>query len=62
MELTTLFQGIRFHHIYREFNKEADQLSKQALLELVGRLTYFQWVGGVGGPHTHINLFESSLC
>jgi hypothetical protein len=62
MELTTLFQGIRLHHIYMELNKDADQLSKQALLEPVGRLTYFQWVGRVGGPHTHINLFESSFC
>jgi hypothetical protein len=33
MDLTTLFQEISFHHIFREFNKEADQLSKQALLE-----------------------------
>jgi ribonuclease HI len=57
MELTPLFQGISFHHIYREFNKEADQLSKQAILEPKGRLTYFQWVRGVEGPHTHINLF-----
>jgi len=28
MELTTLFQEIIFQHIFREFNKEEDQLSK----------------------------------
>jgi hypothetical protein len=41
MELTTLFQGINFHHIFEEFNKETDQLSKQALLEPENRLTYY---------------------
>jgi hypothetical protein len=61
MELTTLFQGISFHHIYKEFNKETDLLSKRALLEPEGRLTFFQWVGGARGPLTHLNLFEFSL-
>jgi hypothetical protein len=56
-ELTTLFQGIFFHHIFMEFNKEVDRLSKQALLEPKGRLTYFTWERGTTGPQTHIKLF-----
>jgi ribonuclease HI len=31
-ELTTIFQGICFHHIFREFNKEADRLIKTSPL------------------------------
>jgi hypothetical protein len=46
LELTTSFSGIHYHHIYREFNKEVDLLSKQALLEPKGRLSYFIWEGG----------------
>jgi hypothetical protein len=30
--LSRKFQQLKAQHIYREFNKEADQLSKQALL------------------------------
>ena len=26
------FQQLKTHHIYRDFNKEADQLSKEALV------------------------------
>jgi hypothetical protein len=40
-DLIKKFQAISFHHIYREFNKEADQLSKQALLEYEGKITYY---------------------
>jgi ribonuclease HI len=39
--LTTIFQEIIFQHIFREYNKEADRLSKQALLGPKGRLTYY---------------------
>jgi len=35
-DLLKNFQAISFHHIYREFNKEADKISKQALLEHEG--------------------------
>jgi ribonuclease HI len=59
-DLANLFQGISFHHIYRDFNKEADLLSKQALLEPEGRLSFYQWVDGAGGPLTHLNIFEIS--
>jgi len=57
-DLITFFQGISFHHIYMDFNKEANLLSKQALLESEGILSFYQWVGGAGGPLTHLNLFE----
>ena len=57
MELTTLFQGICFHHIIRQFNKEVDRLSKQALLEPKGRLTYFTWEIGTTSPQNHVKSF-----
>jgi hypothetical protein len=55
--LTTNFQEISFHHIFRDFNKEADRLSKQSLLDPKGRLTYYTWENGMTGPLSHINLF-----
>jgi ribonuclease HI len=56
-ELINSFQGIYFQHIYRDFNVEADLLSKQALSEPRGRLSYYVWDGGTTGPTFHINLF-----
>jgi ribonuclease HI len=55
--LTTIFQEINFHHIFREYNKEADRLSKQALLGPKGRLTYYTWENGKAGPLFHLKLF-----
>jgi ribonuclease HI len=46
LELIASFQAIHYHHIYMEFNKVVDLLSKQALLEPKGRLSYFIWDGG----------------
>jgi ribonuclease HI len=43
------FQVLSFHHIYRDFNKEADKLSKEALLAPEGRITYYQWEPGGAG-------------
>jgi hypothetical protein len=51
------FQAISFHHIYRDFNKEADKLSKQALLEHEGKITYYQWEPGGAGPLKHLAMF-----
>jgi hypothetical protein len=56
-DLINFFQEINFHHIFREFNKEADQLSKQAIYEPEGRISYFKWENGAAGPLTHLNLF-----
>jgi hypothetical protein len=55
--LSTNFQEIIYKHIYREYNKEADCLSKQALLGPIGRLTYYIWENGKAGPLFHLNLF-----
>jgi ribonuclease HI len=56
-ELIKPFQAISFEHIYREFNEEADLLSKQELREPEGRITYYQWVNGTEGPMRHLNLY-----
>jgi ribonuclease HI len=56
-EQMAAFQGINFHHIYRESNKEVDFLSKRALSSPKGRLTYFTWDEESEGPTNHINLF-----
>jgi ribonuclease HI len=56
-DLATTFQGINFQHIFREYNEEADKLSKQALSSPKGRLTYFTWHGENVGPTQHLNIF-----
>jgi ribonuclease HI len=57
-ELAITFQDISFQHIYREHNKEADILSKRALKEPEGRLSFFHWDNGTESPHTYLNIFE----
>jgi hypothetical protein len=57
MDLIITFKGTSFHHIFRESNGEADFLSKQALTEAEGRITYFSWDGAMAGPQTHIDIF-----
>jgi ribonuclease HI len=57
MELSSSFQGICWQHIYRDFNKEVDLLSKKALMEPRGRLSYYIWDGGTTGHVHHIFLF-----
>jgi hypothetical protein len=56
-DLIKYFQEISFHRIFREFNKEADQLSKQAIYESESRISYFKWENGFAGPLSHLNLF-----
>jgi hypothetical protein len=56
-ELIKHFQEISFQHIFREYNKEADLLSKQALQEPEGRITYYKWENGTEGPKRHLILF-----
>jgi ribonuclease HI len=56
-ELIKKNQEISFQHIFRDFNKEADQLSKQAIHEPKGRITYFKWEPGIAGPMNHLVLF-----
>jgi hypothetical protein len=51
------FQAISFHHIYGDFNKEVDQLSKQALQEHEGKITYYQWEPRGAGPLKPLTMF-----
>jgi ribonuclease HI len=44
------FQNISFHHVYRHFNTEADSLSKQALGEPEGQISFVRWYRGIEGP------------
>jgi ribonuclease HI len=55
--LTTYFQEISVHHIFRDFNKEADRLSKQGLLDQKVNLTYYTVDDGTTGPLFHLKLF-----
>jgi hypothetical protein len=49
-KLTESFCNITFQHIYKNFNIEADTLSKQALEDTEGNLYYQKWTNGAAGP------------
>jgi hypothetical protein len=49
-DLIKCFQSINFHHIYKNFNSEADVLSKQALGEPEGHISYVRWLMGLKAP------------
>jgi hypothetical protein len=51
------FIDISFGHVYREFNVEADQISKLSLKELEVQIAYSQWKNGVEGPKHFLNLY-----
>jgi hypothetical protein len=40
------FQSITFQHIFRVFNSDADSLSKHALMETEGLITFYKWTNG----------------
>jgi ribonuclease HI len=56
-DLIPTFQCIHFHHIFRESNRVVDQMSKQALSAVKGRLTYFTWDGENAGPTLFEDIF-----
>lgn len=56
--LLKTFKHIKFQHISRNLNKEADALSKKALRGVVGRLSIYHCEDGLESPITNINLFE----
>jgi ribonuclease HI len=56
-ELITLFNTIRFDHIYREENVEADVLSKKSLQVPEGRIHYNKWQDGHEGPPLSLRLY-----
>jgi ribonuclease HI len=55
--LITNFQEISFHHIFWDFNKEVDRLSKQGLQDQKGILTYYTMDEGMIGPLAQLKLF-----
>jgi ribonuclease HI len=50
MALLRSFTDVKFNHISRSFNGEADALSKRALSEVVGRLSVFHKDRGIVSP------------
>jgi ribonuclease HI len=56
-DLIKNFREISFAHIYREYNREADLLSKQAIQKPEGKISYYTWVDGKEGPTMFINLY-----
>ena len=56
-ELTTSFRTLKFAHIYREHNREADALSKNALQPPEGKIIYNKWIEGHEGPSFYLHLF-----
>jgi len=56
-ELIKCFRKIYFAHVFREANKEADSLSKQALKKKPGIIAYYLCEEGREGPNMFLNLF-----
>jgi ribonuclease HI len=50
------FHSIDFQHIYRDFNTDAEFLSKQAMIEPEGLVTFYQWTNGDEGPRRQIKI------
>ena len=50
------FLSIDFQHIYRDFNTVADILSKQAMVEPEGLVTYYRWTNGDEGLRRQIKI------
>jgi len=55
--LANKFLVVQFIHIFREFNKEADKLSKKALLAPEGIICLQLWTGDSTGLHRHISIY-----
>jgi ribonuclease HI len=56
--LSSSFTDINFLHISREHNRVADELSKRALGETVGRLSVFHSDNGIDSSISTYNFFE----
>jgi ribonuclease HI len=57
LELSKRFAEIKFQHIPRSHNGEADALSKRALKELSGWLYIYHSDSGVDSPITHLRIY-----
>jgi ribonuclease HI len=55
-QLSENFQNLKIQHIYREYNREANQLSKQALHLEEGFLYYAKGVGAHVEPFERLTL------
>jgi ribonuclease HI len=55
--LVNRFTTVQFFHIFREFNIEADRLSKKALLAPEGIISLQLWTGASAGPIRQINIY-----
>jgi hypothetical protein len=51
------FLATNFFHIYREFNKEADEQSKKSLLKPKGYILLHKWSSGLEGQRRLINIY-----
>jgi len=56
--LIPLFKYLKFDHIYREDNEDADSLLKKALLAPEGRILYSKWKYGQEGPPLSLRLYS----
>jgi ribonuclease HI len=56
-ELSKGFTNISFQHFPRAFNREADALSKRALLEVAGKLSLFHCDSGIESSATFLDIF-----
>jgi hypothetical protein len=56
---STLFEKVSFYHAYRDFNKEADVLSKKALRDhnQRGEIIYTEWEDNKQGPSRRLKVF-----
>jgi len=50
------FHSIDFQHIYRDFNIDAKFLSKKAMIEPEGLVTFYQWTNGDEGLRRQIKI------
>jgi hypothetical protein len=55
------FTGLEYTHIYREYNQEADQMSKKVVFLPEGNLIYFHLEDREKDPDMLINLFNAHL-
>jgi ribonuclease HI len=56
-DLIKNFEEISFMHIFRDSNVEADLLSKMALQQKEGLISYNKWVEGSMGQTLYLKLF-----
>jgi hypothetical protein len=55
--LVNRFSSVQFFHIYREYNMEADWLSKKALIAAEGIISLQLWTGALAGPIRQIKVY-----